>query len=1141
MAPAMRRDAPPKDRWLEEAEYMEGPADATARPAEWAGGGTHNTQSGSSGSALRRPYFDDEMRSSSTPGLPLDFDAAFEEMLESDGGMLVRGRGSTRALTVGQDGGESGLSFLESAGDTLNLIGETSGQFLPDLDDMVVIDAELPRGEPSRPTSQRRPYEAISKTTRQQSPPSSGRTSGSDERHVDVKPRLGGGTSSSEEQSQGYRDSDESSDEHLSRSPPGERDGGEANNSSSDRSGEDAARGHSPLSKALTFLYSAAPPKVMLRSSDASGSQSGSDNSQQGGHPSRPYTQRRRPIMSDSNIMARIRSGASSGEANVASQRQATRKGAQHPADIDVESYSDVEFSGTSRQARRRAGPGQSAPLDATADALPMWGATPMASEEKPIMSLRAEAKEPSFEGPEAKRLDEAKETAESMLIDALNKHEAKLLLPEPDTSFFAPFVVAYRAFDSGQVPGLGVLVDFKPIRTITRYGASFALEETRSAAIPQLPPTHVFHQATPDDGDATMRELLPHSPESTTTAASAIGTKAVDGGDAMLVAQDVVDSEVCNDELLSLRPAARRSHVVEALQQRAGRGVVVLGGRGVPVQPLSAAQAMKLVSANERGLASDDVEDAEIDAQHDDLSELLAQKTARKPPRRSARPLAPAGVKLTADERVALERERNREHARNTRLRKKAALANLKETVEKLSMRCERADRDNLEKRARGAVKRTCIETFFRHRARAETDGAKWAEVVTDDVELWQPVTPHRSYRPSEVKNTRRLSRGVPALIEDAASLAVLFRSLGRRGPNAKTVDRAPRFVFEATIASRDQSEEAIEEAFATSDVIGMHWSMRTLDGAEFGLSREISKNGMLVAGFDSSSCKVKYVEFVFDVDSFASQIQRTLGLASPPVVRNTIVMDDKSFYADNEACVLTTPTRPHVISDVNKAWLNLCAVGDKSECIGHTLSMIQGEHTDKQRISDLLEHVANQRAADCVLVNYRVSGEPFLNYLRVFPLYRDRDPSGKPYQYLGILKDIINDNQSLPDTTFTKPAAVAGAALSAQTAGQSLREQHVPGLTVDDRSDASRRMLVSPTPDLGEIQGAAGAIPGIEHERAWPFVDATHLQQAQQADAPPVLRRSHIPHIHPSASQHPAWMTTAAGPQRPLNKPPR
>ena len=47
------------------------------------------------------------------------------------------------------------------------------------------------------------------------------------------------------------------------------------------------------------------------------------------------------------------------------------------------------------------------------------------------------------------------------------------------------------------------------------------------------------------------------------------------------------------------------------------------------------------------------------------------------------ARPLAPPGVSLTADERVALERERNREHARNTCARKKEAVEKLRSDVD--------------------------------------------------------------------------------------------------------------------------------------------------------------------------------------------------------------------------------------------------------------------------------------------------------------------------------------------------------------------------------------------------------------------------------------------------------------------------
>lgn len=880
-----------------------------------------------------------------------------------------------------------------------------------------------------RTMSQRRRYDAISKTARQQSPPSSEHTSTGDERHVDTKPRLASGSSSDDGAAHrhGYRDVDSSSDE-LSQSPPAERD--EPNICSETSRANGAVRENSPLSDALKFLYATAPPKVVLGRSD--GSHSGSDNSQQDRTSPDSNTSEQRQLKSrrtsrrphtvkhsqleqppatrhspprtrhrhhQRSTSSRHLGWSSSSSLSSRGRTLYGRDLAAHQDMTEVECYSDVEVTAESqRYGRPKYSLGDQPPGIPVPD--PEW---------------LAEAKDPRFEGSELKRTNEAKESADNALMDALHKHEAKLeakqvapeyihyisaasydsddkllltrptgdgmpvsaqlstsgeavaeLLPDPDSSFFAPFVVVYRAFEPGQIRPLSP-GDGAPIRTITRYGSSFALEEEPRRAPAPLPQpaysTRPTAMITTDVPAATYARRPPR--------------------------------------------LGARNRVVERFQRQAPHGVIVLGGQHSSRTVISRSHAAELLSFHER--AWRDNLSSTADAK-DELEELLAQKAARKPPRRSARPLAPAGVKLTPEERAALERERNREHARNTRLRKKAALANLKETVERLSLRCEKADRSELERRARAAVKRACIETFFRYRARAELSAEKWAEVVCDDVELWQPVTPHRNFRPAEIVGTRRLSKGVGALVEDAASLAVLFRSIGRRAPQSKGVDRAPRFVFEATIASRDQSEDCIQEAF-TSDVVGMHWLIRTLDATEYGLDCEITKSGMLVARFDPVTCKVKYVEFAFDVQHFAVQLQRALKLAEPQFIPNTV--HDETISSRQEACVVTTATRPHVITDANAAWLELCGVESKEACVGQTLRIIQGEHTDSDQVEQMLGSVAAGLAADTVLVNYRLTGEPFLNYLRVFPLYRnDRvDAKGHPLEYLGILKDIIND----------------------------------------------------------------------------------------------------------------------------------
>ena len=111
----------------------------------------------------------------------------------------------------------------------------------------------------------------------------------------------------------------------------------------------------------------------------------------------------------------------------------------------------------------------------------------------------------------------------------------------------------------------------------------------------------------------------------------------------------------------------------------------------------------------------------------------------------------------MSADERAQLNRDRNREHARSTRLRKKAYVQKLKDLVEGLH-----AERTEEVRQRRVAiqhladlqgVRRSVIKTFLQFHSNYETDDRKWSTILEDDFWLKQPVTPYRSFQRSEIE----------------------------------------------------------------------------------------------------------------------------------------------------------------------------------------------------------------------------------------------------------------------------------------------------------------------------------------------------------------------------------------------------
>lgn len=112
----------------------------------------------------------------------------------------------------------------------------------------------------------------------------------------------------------------------------------------------------------------------------------------------------------------------------------------------------------------------------------------------------------------------------------------------------------------------------------------------------------------------------------------------------------------------------------------------------------------------------------------------------------------------MTEKERARLNRDRNREHARSTRLRKKAYVQKLKELVEGLhSERTEevRQRRVAIQHLAEMQnVRRAVIHSFLRFHAGYEQDERKWSTILEEDT-FWlkQPVTPYRCFRRSEIE----------------------------------------------------------------------------------------------------------------------------------------------------------------------------------------------------------------------------------------------------------------------------------------------------------------------------------------------------------------------------------------------------
>jgi len=155
--------------------------------------------------------------------------------------------------------------------------------------------------------------------------------------------------------------------------------------------------------------------------------------------------------------------------------------------------------------------------------------------------------------------------------------------------------------------------------------------------------------------------------------------------------------------------------------------------------------------------------------------------------------------AEMTAEERKKINRDRNRQHARSTRLRKKAYIEKLKQLVD--GLHAERSEQDRKRRVAVQhlaevhRVRRTVIKSFLQFHSGYESDSRKWMTILEDDFYLKQPVTPYRSFRRVEIELSQerecRRSRGIEAMIGDAASMAVMVESVGSRSARWANIKR--------------------------------------------------------------------------------------------------------------------------------------------------------------------------------------------------------------------------------------------------------------------------------------------------------------------------------------------------------------
>mmetsp|Transcript_3177 Transcript_3177/g.3738 ORF Transcript_3177/g.3738 Transcript_3177/m.3738 type:complete len:701 (+) Transcript_3177:296-2398(+) len=227
----------------------------------------------------------------------------------------------------------------------------------------------------------------------------------------------------------------------------------------------------------------------------------------------------------------------------------------------------------------------------------------------------------------------------------------------------------------------------------------------------------------------------------------------------------------------------------------------------------------------------------------------------------------------LTPDERARQNRDRNREHARNTRLRKKAYVEELKRTLTELVSQRDTAD---LEKRhsaqrelEQREVRFRVMEEFLKLRGRNETSYARWVAILEDNFSFTLPITDYRKTIEKEEDScnglrSEQLLHGASEAMQDAEYLASFLQTLG----NATLTDVPKPPV--TLIYECDRKNFFMDGCNGV-----LVWSATTIGAVAEGAPMELTLKGNMRANFSPASNKLISAEVIFDTGNIATQLQ--------------------------------------------------------------------------------------------------------------------------------------------------------------------------------------------------------------------------------------------------------------------------
>ena len=247
----------------------------------------------------------------------------------------------------------------------------------------------------------------------------------------------------------------------------------------------------------------------------------------------------------------------------------------------------------------------------------------------------------------------------------------------------------------------------------------------------------------------------------------------------------------------------------------------------------------------------------------------------------------------LTQEERAKQNRDRNREHARNTRLRKKAYVEELKRTLTELVARRDAADLEKRHEAQRNREQREVrfrvMEEFLKLRGRNELSDARWVAILEDGFVLTLPKTSFRKMVDVDTKASSKDNDGE----NDSSDTTHSSLDQALRGATQVMEDSAHLSAYLQTIGgsvSTESGDSKVEltyrcdrkHFFMDGNIAFMDFTATTVGVVAKGASSEVVYKGQIRSSFSPASNKLISVDCTFDTASFIQQVEALSDVSS-------------------------------------------------------------------------------------------------------------------------------------------------------------------------------------------------------------------------------------------------------------------